>query len=186
MAGIYDLAPADLLPGAMSWDHLDLLVNGHGAELLARLGVLTRMQQSTLLRMTLGGARRKWPEKWPRRTAPRLEHRTTRSAFAGMFGMPQVRYKRGRNSVSEDKMAVRGLPFARFIGHPCSKHASHAGIRIGPFAVERAHAVIASFASVARVRRIGTPGPRMRTTAARSVSWRPLSSRSCAPSQTAR
>jgi TniQ len=64
MAGIYDLAPADLLPGAMSWDHLDLLVNGNGAELLARIGVLTRMQKPALLRMTLGGTRRKWPEKW--------------------------------------------------------------------------------------------------------------------------
>jgi hypothetical protein len=64
MAGIYDLAPADLLPGAMSWNHLDLLVNGNGAELLARIGVLTRMQKSALLRMTLGGTRRKWPEKW--------------------------------------------------------------------------------------------------------------------------
>lgn len=64
-AGIYDLSPADLLPDVLGSDDLvDLLVNGHRSDLLSCLAALTRIPRATLLRMTLGGARLKWPEKW--------------------------------------------------------------------------------------------------------------------------
>jgi hypothetical protein len=62
-AGIYDLAPGDLLAPEKD-GLLDVLVNGHGASAFKHLGVLTCMPKAALLRMTLRGIRPKWPEHW--------------------------------------------------------------------------------------------------------------------------